>query len=260
VIYVGTSGYSYADWKGRYYPAGLHQRDRLEFYAKEFSAVELNFTYYRIPTADQLRKYAAQTPTGFRFTVKAHQEMTHRRSGDPAPFVQLRIALKALQEKRKLGAVLLQFPQSFHNRTENRYYVQHCVHLLHDLPLVVEFRHSDWITKRTLSKLREWGVAFCNVDMPPLPGLLPKTTFVTGPIAYVRFHGRNAGQWYEHEHAWQRYDYTYSMEELEGWVPHLQEMDESAEDLYVFANNHWEGQAATTARQLRMLLGQDVST
>jgi uncharacterized protein YecE (DUF72 family) len=259
MIYLGTSGYSYADWKDVFYPVHLNRGEWLEFYATEFRTVELNFTYYRIPTVDQMHRYARQTPEGFVFTVKAHQDITHTRKGDPGPFVQFRTAVAALGEEGKLGAVLLQFPHSFRNVKDNVYYLLHCIRQLHRLPLVVEFRNGDWLTQRTLSMLREWEVGFCNVDMPKLPGLVPKTAFVTSPVAYVRFHGRNAAKWWEHTHAWERYDYMYSAAELEEWMDHLLQMKEQAEKLFVFANNHWQGQAVATARQIRMLLEQQAA-
>ena len=155
-----------------------------------------------------------------------------------------------------MGAVLLQFPHSFHNTTENADYIRRCVDQLADLPLVIEFRHNDWITQRTLSMLRDSAVGFCNVDMPQLPGLLPKTAFVTSPTAYVRFHGRNKEKWWQHDQAWERYDYFYSEAELEEWSPRLIQMDEQAEKLFIFANNHWQGQSVTAIRQLTMLLDQ----
>jgi uncharacterized protein YecE (DUF72 family) len=254
VIYLGTSGYSYDDWKRVFYPADLARQEWLAFYAAEFDAVELNFTYYRMPTADQLRRLEAQTPERFYYAVKAHQDITHNRSIDPTPFAQFRAALAPLQHKGKLGAVLLQFPHSFHHTKANVDYLQHCVKQLPELPLVVEFRDGKWLAQRTLGQLGKWGVGFCNVDMPELAGLLPKTAFVTAPTAYVRFHGRNAAKWWKHDHAWERYDYSYSVDELREWVPHLQEMNERAENVFVFANNHWQGQSIAAVRQVKMLL------
>ncbi len=256
MIYLGTSGYSYPDWRGVYYPPDLPRHKWLSFYASEFRAVELNFTYYRMPSAGQLVGLAAQTPADFRFTVKAHREITHSRHDDPAPFAQFRAALTALQRDGRLGAVLLQFPYSFHNTPENVEYLKRCFELLPELPLVVEFRSGDWLTRRMLELLRERKVGFCNVDMPRLPNLLPRTALVTAPTAYVRFHGRNAARWWEHEHAWERYDYEYDQEELAGWVPRLAEMDRQAQELYVFANNHRQGKAVVTARQIGELLSQ----
>ena len=254
VIYLGTSGYSYEDWREVFYPAEVPRHGMLAYYAARFDAVELNFTYYRIPTADQLQGMADQTPDGFRFAVKAHQDITHHRRGSPTPFVQFRAGLAALQHVGKLGAVLLQFPHAFRNTQENVYYLEHCFKQLRELPLIVEFRSSDWIAQRTLSLLREWGVGFCNVDMPELPGLLPRTGFVTSPTAYVRLHGRNAQKWWKHDEPWERYDYRYQEDELVEWVPHLHKMREQAEDVYVFANNHWQGQSIAAVRQLKMLL------
>ncbi len=256
MIWLGTSGYSYADWRGVYYPPDLPEQDRLAFYAAEFSAVELDFTYYRMPTADHLQEMAAQTPEGFRFAVKAHQDITHNRRADPVPLAQFRAALAPLQGAGKLGAVLLQFPHSFRRSEQNAAYIRRCAGELPDLPLVVEFRHSDWLTRRTLALLRELGVGFCNVDMPGLPGLLPKTAWVTAPTAYVRLHGRNADKWWQHEQAWERYNYMYSQKELDEWAPHLHEMNEQAQDLFVFANNHWQGQSIDAIRQLRLILDQ----
>jgi len=257
MIYLGTSGYSYADWEV-FYPPDLPRHERLAFYASElgdgFGAVELNFTYYRMPTADQLQRIAAQTPDDFRFAVKANQEITHKRRGDPAIFAEFRAALAPICRQNKLGAVLLQFPYSFHYETANVAYVRHCAKQLPELPLVIEFRHNHWLTRRTLDLLRELEIGFCNVDMPDLAGLLPKTAFVTAPTAYVRFHGRNSEKWWEHEHAWERYDYAYDEEELAEWIPRLVEMGEEAENLFVFANNHWQGQSVTAIRQIKMML------
>jgi len=254
-MYLGTSGYSYDDWKHVYYPANVPRGSWLTYYSSEFQAVELNFTYYRLPTAEQLANLAAQTPEDFRFALKAHQDLTHVRKGDPVTFARFRAALEPLQNENKLGAILLQFPYSFRNTNENTYYLQHCAKQFAELPFVFEFRHNSWLTQRTLSKLREWQAGFCNVDMPKLPGLLPQTAFVTAPTGYVRLHGRNAEKWWRHDHAWERYDYTYNEQELQEWIPHLTEMDEQAENLYVFANNHWQGQSISTVRQVGMQLG-----
>ena len=263
MIYLGTSGYSYDDWKEVLYPAGLPRREWLAYYAAEsgagFGAVELNFTYYRMPTADLLDKMAAQTPVDFKFAVKANQDITHNRKGDPVIFAQFRSALAPIQRQRKLGAVLLQFPYSFDHTIENVAYVRHCVKQLPELPLVIEFRRKQWLAKRTLALLREIKLGFCNVDMPELPGLLPRTALVTASTAYVRLHGRNSEKWWKHDHVWERYDYSYNEQELKEWIPHLIQMEGRAENLFVFANNHWQGQSVTTIRQIKMMLQRATS-
>ena len=255
-IYVGTSGYSYDDWVGPYYPPDLDKRDFLSFYAREFRATEINFTYYTLPNARTLRFMERKTPEGFVFTVKAHQEMTHVREDVGEVFSAFREALKPLIEAGKFGCVLAQFPYSFHNTPKNRDYLCIFREGMGDLPVVVEFRNREWVTEEVFALLRELELGFCCVDQPRLRNLIPPIAVATAPVAYVRFHGRNAKKWWQHEHPWERYDYSYSEEELREWVPKIRQLDAEAEQVFVFANNHWQGQAVTTARQLKMLLGQ----
>ncbi|MBC7250575.1 MAG: DUF72 domain-containing protein [Anaerolineae bacterium] len=254
MIYIGTSGYSYDDWVGPYYPPDLPKKEWLSFYAREFNASELNFTYYRLPNAWTLERIAAKTGEGFQFTVKAYKGMTHEREDNTEAFTQFVAALRPLLEANKLGCILLQFPYSFQPAAEHFDYLRRCRDLLQDLPLVVEFRRADWLSEETFAFLREHDLGFCCVDEPRLKGLIPPVARVTGPVAYVRFHGRNAKKWWQHEHAWERYDYTYSKEELQEWVPKLRQMDQEAVKTFAFANNHWQAQAIDTARQLQMLL------
>jgi uncharacterized protein YecE (DUF72 family) len=128
--------------------------------------------------------------------------------------------------------------------------------LLPDLPLVVEVRNARWISQATFDLLRESRLAFCNVDAPRLEGLLPPLGVVTAAPGYVRFHGRNAAKWWEHEHAYERYDYKYADGELREWLPRLAGMKKRAEKTHVFFNNHFNGQAIDGARALRRLLDE----
>ena len=255
MIYVGTSGYSYADWVGPYYPADLPKQEWLSFYAQEFQASELNFTYYRVPSPWTLERIAQKTPGGFIFTVKATQQMTHGREDNEKIFAQFCAALKPLQEADKFGCVLAQFPYSFHNNEQSQEYLRLFRERMGDLPVVVEFRNREWIKPEVFDLLRELSFGFCCVDQPRFESLIPPIAEATGPIAYVRFHGRNAAKWWRHDEAWERYDYTYTTEELAEWVPKIKKLDEQAEMTFAFANNHWQGQAVDTARQLKMLLG-----
>jgi len=256
MIRIGTSGYSYDDWVGPYYPADLDRSDWLAFYAREFDTTELNFTYYRQPNAWTLERIAAKTPPGFLFTVKAFQGLTHDRQENEGEFKTFLAALQPLLEGGRFGCVLAQFPYSFHANAENRDYLKRLRERFGELPVVVELRNRAWLSPETFRFLRENRLGFCCVDEPQLKGLLPPVAEATGPVAYVRFHGRNAQKWWNHEQAWERYDYTYSDEELSEWVPKIRSLDEQAETTFVFANNHWRGQAVGTARQIRMLLGR----
>lgn len=260
MLHIGTSGFSYNDWVGPFYPEGLNKREFLHFYAQEFSTCELNFTYYRIPEARTLEAMAAKTPDRFLFTLKANREMTHEREDTEMAFAQFVAALNPLIQAEKLGCILVQFPWGFKNTPQNRDYLKLCRERLGQprtgtaLPAVIEFRNREWITDETFELLRELDLGFCCVDQPRFRSLIPPIAETTSKVAYVRFHGRNAAKWWKHDQAWERYDYTYGEEELQKWVPKIEKLDSEAQDTYVFANNHWQGQAVNTARQLRMLL------
>jgi uncharacterized protein YecE (DUF72 family) len=251
---IGTSGFSYEDWVGPVYPKGLPKPDWLSFYAQEFPTCELNFSFYRIPAARTLQRMAGKVPDGFLFTVKAYRGITHERK-DPGPQIeQLVQALGPLTGAGKFACLLLQFPHSFHATDPNRVYLGRLRERLRDLPAVVEFRSRDWIEERTFAGLRKLGYGFCCVDQPQFQSLVPPIAVATGPVAYVRFHGRNSEKWWKHEKAWERYDYAYTDEELEEWVPKIRELDAEAPLTLVYMNNHWQGQAVGTARQLRLLM------
>ncbi len=253
-ILLGTSGFSYKDWVGPVYPPDLPKADWLRFYAAEFPTCELNFSYYRIPNPRTLERMADKVPQGFLFALKAYKGITHERE-EPDPLIrQFTNSLAPLRERAKFACVLAQFPHSFHANEENRAYLRRLRDGFGDLPLVVEFRGTDWITERTFDMLRELGLGFCCVDQPRLKGLVPPLAIATGPIAYVRFHGRNAAKWWQHDEAWERYNYSYTDEELAEWVPKIHQLDEAASLTLVYMNNHWQGQAVGTARQLQRLL------
>jgi len=256
MIRVGTSGFSYKDWVGPYYPPDLNEQDWLAYYAREFSTCELNFTYYRLPNAKMLARMADKTPPGFIFAVKAFQGLTHERdvSRNTQAFHDFTVSLQPLIDADKFGCVLAQFPFSFHATTENRDYVRRLRDGLGNLATVVEFRNEGWLTDTTFDLLRELQMGFCCVDEPRLKGLIPPIAKATGPVAYVRFHGRNSAKWWQHEQAWERYDYSYTPEELAEWLPKLKSLDAEAPLTLVYTNNHWRGQAVDTARQLKLML------
>lgn len=254
MIHIGTSGYSYDDWVGPYYPPEVSKPGWLSFYAREFQTCEINFTYYRLPDARTLALMADKTPDGFLFTVKASKELTHEREAGVDAFPKFVQALHPLLEKGKFGCILAQFPYSFHPTQDNRDYLMTFRERLEPLPLVIEFRNAQWLTPGTFSLLQEHRLGFCCVDEPRLKGLIPPLAEATSDVAYVRFHGRNAKKWWRHEQSWERYDYTYSKEELAEWVPKIRDLDAKARHTFVFANNHWHAQAIDTARQLRLLL------
>jgi uncharacterized protein YecE (DUF72 family) len=159
-----------------------------------------------------------------------------------------------LVEAGRLACVLAQFPYSFHPSPENRDYLQRLRAGLAGLPVVVEFRTAGWVAQGTFDLLRSLNLGFCSVDEPRLPGLMPPVAAATGPVAYVRFHGRNAARWYNHQQAWERYNYAYAQDELREWLPRLRQLDTTAALTLVYFNNHYVGQAVKAARDLGQLL------
>ncbi len=256
-VLIGTSGFSYKDWVGPVYPEGLPKGDWLRFYGQEFPTCELNFSYYRIPSARTLEQMALKVPDGFLFTVKAYKGITHERKESELQMEQFTAALAPLIEAQKFACVLVQFPHSFHATPTNRDYVKRVREGLGDLAAVVEFRSREWIDERTFDELRALGLGFCCVDQPRFKNLVPPVAVSTGAVGYLRFHGRNREKWWRHEHAWERYDYNYNNGELREWLPKIEQLDEESPLTLVYMNNHWQGQAVANARQLRMLLEPD---
>jgi uncharacterized protein YecE (DUF72 family) len=253
-VRIGTSGFSYDDWRGHFYPPALKKSEMLPFYARRFDTVEINSTYYGIPHPATMHQMSLKVPEGFEFVVKAHADMTHADRFRPEAFTQFREALAPLRDAGQLGAVLGQFPWSFKRTREHEAYLATFREELPDIPLVVEFRNVEWMADETLDLLRSLALGFCCVDEPKLKGLMPPIAAATAPVGYVRFHGRNYKKWWQHQHAWERYDYLYSASELEEWVPKIEQVARQTDKTYVFFNNHHEGQAAQNARQLADLL------
>jgi uncharacterized protein YecE (DUF72 family) len=259
VIKVGTSGFSYPEWKGPFYPEKLSQQRMLEFYAQHFSAVEINSTYYHIPPARNMAAMAKRAEGRVEFAVKAHQDMTHARDkyADAVPL--FREAIAPLREAGALGCVLAQFPFSFKATLANADFLRRIASDLAPDSVVVEFRHRSWTTDETFARLRDLGMAYCCVDEPRLPNLPPSVVQATSAIGYVRFHGRNRQKWWTHAEAWERYDYLYSEAELMEWIPKIRALAEITQKCYAFFNNHARGQAVTNAQMLIGLLANGTS-
>ena len=250
---VGTSGYSFRDWVGTFYPAKTQPRDMLANYVRSFETVEINFSFYRIPTARTMAGIARKTPPGYRFWVKANQATTHE--GDRSVLGAFREGLAPMIEASKLAGVLLQFPQRFHRTVANRTFLARVLADLHDLPLAVEFRHGSWEHPSVLAGLRERQVTLVVPDVPNVRGLFRVGPTATSTTGYLRLHSRNADKWYAPGGA-DRYDYDYSHEELTEILDAWEGLDEPMDEVYAFFNNCHRGQAARNAEALRRVLGQ----
>lgn len=256
MFFVGTSGFSYDDWVGPFYPEGLAKRNFLSYYSGEFNTVELNVSYYRIPDERFISSLSGKTPPDFIFFIKAYQGLTHKITDlTPSQLRQFIKALGPLKREGKLGGVLLQFPYSFHKTDRNVDHLCSLLDDLHEFCPVVEFRNREWLIDDILALLSEKDAGFCSVDQPALRGLLPSEAIVTSErVGYVRFHGRNRQKWWDHEEAWERYDYLYTENELREWAEKIQDMARKTSMTFLFFNNHRNAQAIMNARQMKRLL------
>lgn len=264
MIKIGTSGFSFPDWKGTVYPKKIKPSEMLPYYEDElgFEVCELNFTYYRMPDPYTMEKLALRVGRDFEFTVKGTKEMTHeiwedkerttlKETGEV--FKAFARGIAPLASHRKLGAVLLQFPTFFPPTEQNLEYLDQCRQRLKDFPLVVEFRNADWLKPATYKLLKKENLGICVVDEPQLPRLLPFEPAATSELGYFRFHGRNK-LWYS-AGPHQRYDYFYSKAELIGLFDGVKAVAAKTKKTYAFFNNCFMGQSAKNAAQMREMLG-----
>jgi len=253
-LLLGTSGYSYSDWIGTFYPEGLEKSEQLSFYSTFFNTVEINFTYYKIPNPHIFDRMAAKVPGSFIFSVKMHSSMTHTRDCSREDYKQYIDALAPLKESGKLGAILMQFPWGFKLSESNMDYLGKLRREMGDLELCAEFRHNSWLTEEVYDFLRSNTIGFCNVDQPRLKTLLPPTDINTTDSGYIRFHGRNAANWWKPAEAYMRYDHMYSQDELLPWIPRIKKLSSSTKKSYIYFNNHYKAQAVKSAELLQNLL------
>ena len=257
IIYIGTSGYSFKDWVGNFYPENIKSGEMLSFYAQYFKIVEINSTYYAIPKPQSFEKMLEKTPDDFQFTVKANGKMTHEKSESKSVFDQFEEAIQPLVQANKMKGILAQFPGSFRNTQENRAYLSKFRDILSEYPLIAEFRHNSWDKEPTFDFLKNLGIAYCSVDEPDLPGLVPSKAIATTDLGYVRFHGRNKEAWYGGNSS-ERYNYLYSDQELKDWIPKIKHLSETTNELLIFFNNCHVGHATRNALKMQDMLQSDL--
>ena len=250
---VGTSGYSFKDWVGTFYPQGTQSREMLAEYVKHFAAVEINFSFYRVPAARTMAAMAAKAPKGFRFWVKANRATTHE--GDRSIREAFLAGIAPMREAGSLAGLLFQFPQRFHRTMENRKFLAAALADYAELPLAVEFRHRSWRHPSVVEGLRGRKVTLVVPDVPDLPGLYHSPAAATTRTGYLRLHSRDASKWYAGDGSL-RYDYGYSTAELQELLAAWEGLDEPMDEIYTFFNNCHHGQAAQNAEALRRILGQ----
>jgi len=259
-LFVGTAGWSYPDWEGTVYPQPKPPRfDPLSFLAGYVDCIEINTTFYRPAPpsyAESWTKRVSGNPR-FRFTAKLWRRFTHEREApwDQSEVQAVKTGMAPLHASGKLGCVLVQFPWAFPSTSENREWLKKVVSEFREYPLVIEVRHVSWLSDESLDSLRDLGVSFCNIDQPYTRSSIKPTSHVTGPVGYVRFHGRNYSAWFDKKVGRDlRYDYLYSEDELRSWLPRILTLADSAEQTFVITNNHVQGKGLANALQLKAML------
>jgi uncharacterized protein YecE (DUF72 family) len=259
-IRIGPAGWSYPDWAGYVYPArrskGFHEAAYL---AEFFDTIEINTSFYQPLRADHAAAWIDHVATNprFVFTAKLWQKFTHDPSASSEDERAVRAGFDALRAANKLGAVLLQFPFSFHRTKETVASLKATLKRLADYPLVVEVRHATWNSPETLDLLREHDTGFCNIDQPLIGRSLGPSARATSPVGYVRLHGRRYDTWFTDDPAvpaHERYNYLYSAEELASWITRVRRVTEHTQNTFVVTNNHFQGKAVVNALQLINIL------
>jgi len=295
---IGTCSWADEALSKYWYPKGTPAGERLAYYAEHFDTVEVDSTYYRLPVEEMVGRWAERTPDGFVMHVKAFGAMTRHPVKleqlppdlrDEAPvdhkgrlerptrelraelFRRFREALEPLRAEGKLGGILFQFPPYVVPKERSLEYLQWAREQMDGDDMLVEFRHRAWYEDEqldeTLAFLEQHGMSHVIVDAPKVEAknVPPTAVALTSPIAYVRFHGRNAATWnVRGRSAAERFDYLYSKDELEEWVDPLRDVTEKAEQAYALFNNNnrsrvggrEQAQAPTNAEMLRELLGE----
>ncbi len=281
-IRVGTSGWSYPSgkgtWNGIFYPPqparrprGTPKFDELAFYAEHFDTVEVNSSFYRVPTIDVVRSWAERTPCGFEFSLKLSQKFTHPEmfaratGGDPSQLGQkdvdeLRRALDPLAEAGKLGALLAQFPASFKNDPGACGYLEWLLKAFQGHSLAVELRHRSWsdAPADATALLDQYEAAWVQIDEPKFRTSIRQDLRPNARSCYyLRLHGRNAAQWWTHDSPEDRYNYLYTAEELEPFAEAARAASREVKKAYLYANNHFSAKSVVNAAILKHQMGQE---
>jgi uncharacterized protein YecE (DUF72 family) len=275
MIKVGTSGWSYPSgdgrWNGIFYPARRSKGfDDLAFYAQHFDTVEVNSSFYRVPSVESTAAWARRTPPGFDFSLKLYQKFTHpemflKATGmDPADLDrrdvdEFRAALDPLARAGKLGALLAQFPASFKNEPSSRGYLEWLLRAFKDYALAVELRHRSFSEDpiEAMQLLAEYGAALVQIDEPKFKDSIRQNRRPNvNTIYYMRLHGRNAAEWWTHEKSEDRYNYLYSASELDPIVEDVEAASRDVRKTYVYANNHFSAKSVANAASIKNKLGQ----
>ena len=262
-VRFGPAGWMYKDWEGIVYPKpNPPDFDQLAYIANFFDTVEINSSFYGPPAAKTSRLWVQRVSANqdFRFTAKLWKRFTHERgkAWTRSEVSNVRSGFDVLMDSGKLGAVLLQFPWSFKRTEENQEWLGDVTRTFSAYPLVVEVRHSSWLTPDFFRMMVEEGIGFVNIDQPLFRNSIGPTAHATSHVGYIRVHGRNYSDWFRKKApVEQRYNYLYRADQLEPWVERTKEVaaDPATREVYVVTNNHYKGKAVANALMMKSMMG-----
>jgi uncharacterized protein YecE (DUF72 family) len=244
-LFIGTSGWSYNEWAGVFYPNS--STNKLSYYSKTYGTAEVDSSFYAFPSKGLVLGWARYTPENFVFSVKLPQLLTHEKKldiskGVEAELIRFLSLLKPLIATGKLGPVLVQLPPSYSFQSDFEKLKGFLTRTPDDVKFAVEFRHPSWLREDVWSLLRGRNIANVIVDEP----LLPPDTVVTADFAFIRWHGRGTRPWY---------NYRYNEKELDSWVPKVREVTSRVKKTFGYFNNHFKGFAVENSLRMMEKLG-----
>ena len=276
-IRVGTSGWNYPNgrgsWNGIFYPTRRWQGfDELAYYAEHFDTVEVNSTFYRVPSPDLSERWLARTPSSFEFSVKLYQKFTHpdmylKRPGvtdwtvTPGDLDEFRAGIDPIAHAGRLAALLVQFPSSFHAETDTFDYVDWlvdgAVRLSARGRVAAPFmeRPSGRHATRACGRIEPPGCESMSRQFEDSIAQDFSVEADTAPLYYVRLHGRNSANWWTHDDGEDRYDYLYQPRELRPFADAARKASESGRRVVMYLNNHFSAKAVANAAVLKHQLG-----
>jgi uncharacterized protein YecE (DUF72 family) len=288
-IRIGTSGWHYptgaGTWNGAFYPKPRPRGfDELAFYAEQFDTVEINATFYGQPRAEVTAAWVDRTPASFEFAVKLYQQFTHPKmfqarvteslaralgtadipeetvgaliAANQADLDEFRRGIEPLTAAGKLGALLAQFPASFHDTPANRVHLATILRAFRDHQVAVELRHRSWSdgANETRDLLEAFGAAWVWIDEPKFKDSIRQPIPASGKLVYLRLHGRNAKAWWRHADRDERYNYLYREEELRPIVEEIAAGPRRIGKARIYFNNHPNARSVANAKQMKEMV------
>jgi uncharacterized protein YecE (DUF72 family) len=266
-LFIGTAGWSYKDWVPDFYPKSQSKSfDWLTYYSQYFNVVEVNASYYAYQSPASVISWIDKVDgfSEFCFTVKLHQDFTHKKNFTGENIKAVKTNLDLLAKAERLGGLLIQFPYSYTFNNASVDYIRELNEIFQNYNRFLEVRHSSWNNKEAYAFLKELDISICTIDQPQIGQSVPFQPLITNDKAYFRFHGRNVEEWKKsisnygkeqtYEQQSERYKYLYSPGELSEIEQKIKEVYNKVREVYIIMNNHPSSYGVVNAFELLYML------